>query len=97
MEPSPKRGNDKINRLRPRRKSTAENKSYCRAWTHKREPSTLISIRKKSNARMEPCYTLALTGNHSDVWALSSTLWNLLLKKLSIRRNRKFEIPTDIS
>ena len=40
LEPSPKRGSDKINRLRPRRKNTTENKSYRTAWTHKREPST---------------------------------------------------------
>ena len=40
LEPSPKRGSDKINRLRPRRKNTTENKSYCTAWTHKWEPST---------------------------------------------------------
>ena len=26
--------------LRPRRKNTAENKSFRTAWTHKREPST---------------------------------------------------------
>ena len=40
LEPSLKRGSDKINRLRPRRKNTTENKSYRTAWTHKREPST---------------------------------------------------------
>ena len=39
-EPSPKRGGDKINRLRPRRNNTTENKLYCTAWTHKQEPST---------------------------------------------------------
>ena len=46
---------------------------------------------------MEPCGKPASTGNHSDVWPLSSTLWNLLLKKLSIRRNRGSETPTDLS
>ena len=40
LEPSPKRGGGKINRLRPRRKNTTENKSYHTAWTHKKEPST---------------------------------------------------------
>ena len=40
LEPSPKRGSDKINSLRPRRKNTTENKSYHTACTHKREPST---------------------------------------------------------
>ena len=40
LEPSPKRDSDKINRPRPRRKNTTENKSYRRVWTHKRKPST---------------------------------------------------------
>ena len=40
LEPSRKRGSDKINSLRPRRKNTAENKSFPTAWTHKRKPST---------------------------------------------------------
>ena len=46
---------------------------------------------------MEPCGTPTLTGNHSDVWPLSSTLWNLLLKKLSIRHNRELETSDDLS
>ena len=40
LAPSSKRGSDKINRLRPRRKDTTESRFYCTAWTHKREPST---------------------------------------------------------
>ena len=40
LEPSPKRGSDKIHSLRPRTTNTTENKSYRTAWTHKREPST---------------------------------------------------------
>ena len=40
LEPSPKRGSDKINSLRLRRKNTTANKSYRTAWTHKGEPST---------------------------------------------------------
>ena len=40
LEPSHKRGSDKISRLRSRRKNTTENKSYPTAWTHKREPNT---------------------------------------------------------
>ena len=40
LEPSPKRGNCKINRLRPRRKKTTESILYHTAWTHKREPNT---------------------------------------------------------
>ena len=35
LEPSPNRGSDKINRLRPRRKNITENKLLCTAWTHK--------------------------------------------------------------
>ena len=45
---------------------------------------------------MEPCGTPALTGNHSDAWPIHSTLWNLLLKKLSIRCNRESETLTDL-
>ena len=40
LELSPKRGSDKINRIKSRRKNTTENKSYRTTWTHKREPST---------------------------------------------------------
>ena len=40
LEPSPKRGTDKTNRLRPRRKNTTENKLYHRALTHKWETSS---------------------------------------------------------
>ena len=39
FECNPKRGSNKINRLKPRRKNTTEKKSYCTAWTYKREPS----------------------------------------------------------
>ena len=34
LEPSPNKGSDKINRLRPRRKNTREKKSYHTYWTH---------------------------------------------------------------
>ena len=34
MEPSPKRGSDKINMLKEGRKTAEENKSYRTAWTH---------------------------------------------------------------
>ena len=40
LESSPKRGSDKINRLRGRRKNTTENNRYRTAWTHKQELST---------------------------------------------------------
>ena len=52
-------------------------------------------MKKKIGPRMEPCGTPALTGNHSDVWSLSSTLWNLILKELW-RCNRESETPTDL-
>ena len=34
LEPSPKRGSDKINMLKQGRKTVEENKSYHTAWTH---------------------------------------------------------------
>ena len=34
LEPSPKRGGDKINMLKQGRKTAEENKSYRTAWTH---------------------------------------------------------------
>ena len=34
LEPSPKRGSDKINMLKQGRETAAENKSYHTAWTH---------------------------------------------------------------
>ena len=40
LELSPKRGRDKINRLRPRRNNTTENESYQTAWIHRQEPIT---------------------------------------------------------
>ena len=46
---------------------------------------------------MKPCNTPALNNNHLDVWPFSSPLWNLLLKKLSIGRNKESETQTDLS
>ena len=46
---------------------------------------------------MKPCGTLAITGNYSDVWSFTSTLWNLLLEKLSIRLNEESEASVDFS
>ena len=40
LKPMPKRGSNKINRLRPTRKNTSENKLYHTAWTYKRELTT---------------------------------------------------------
>ena len=34
LEPSPKRGSDKINMLKQGRKTAEENESYRTAWTH---------------------------------------------------------------
>ena len=47
---------------------------------------------------MKSCGTTALIGNHSDIWPFSSSLslWNLLLKNFSIRRNRESVTPTDL-
>ena len=39
LEPTPKRGSDKINMLKYGRKTAEENKSYCTAWTHKWMPA----------------------------------------------------------
>ena len=50
-EPIPKRGSHKINRLRPRRKNTRENKLYYTAWTHKRGPSTSREVDLKPSAK----------------------------------------------
>ena len=58
---------------------------------------SLMQIRKKSEQRMEPCGTPALTGYHSDVWTFSRTFWNLFLKKLSMRLNRESETPIGLS
>ena len=41
--------------------------------------------------------TPALTLAHTDDWPLRRTLWNLSLKKLSIRLKRSPEIPIDSS
>ena len=46
---------------------------------------------------MDRCSTPALNDNHLDVWPFSSPLWNLLLKKLSIGRNKESETQTDLS
>ena len=40
LEPDPIRYSEKINKLKPKRKNTTENKLYRTAWTHKGEPST---------------------------------------------------------
>ena len=52
---------------------------------------SLMQIKEKWMKRMELSGTPALTGNHSDVWPFSRTLWNLLLKKLLVKLNREFE------
>ena len=46
---------------------------------------------------IEPCGTPALTGNYSDDWSFRRTLRNLLLIKLSVRLNRDYEAPIDLS
>ena len=39
FEPSPRRGSDKIKRLRPRRKNTPENKSYVQPGLTNKNPA----------------------------------------------------------
>ena len=55
---------------------TVDNTSFVRL---------LMKIKKESGQRMELCGATVLAGNHSDVWPFIRTLWNLLLKKLSMR------------
>ena len=51
----------------------------------------LMYIRKKSGPnKMDPCSVPAFTGNNSDVWLFSTTLWNLFVKKLLINRNTQW-------
>ena len=39
LEPSPKRGSDKISRLIPKRKNATESKFYSTVWTHNKNPA----------------------------------------------------------
>ena len=54
LELSPNRGSDKINRLRPRRKNTAESKLYHTAWTHKQAKTK----KKEHNRKQVASYSL---------------------------------------
>ena len=49
---------------------------------------SLIYIRKNNGPNIEPCRAPAWIVSQSDVWTLSRTLWNLLLKKLLINWNK---------
>ena len=60
LEPSPKRSSDKINRLRPRRKNTTENKSYCTARINKQEPRIYREVDFGPNAKKGTDRTEAL-------------------------------------
>ena len=61
-------------------------------------PDKSININNEKNGqRMESCGTPVLTGNHLNLWPSSSTLWNLLINKLLIRRNRKVVTSADLS
>ena len=46
---------------------------------------------------MDPCDTLAFTGNHSDIWPFSTTLWDLVVKKILLSLSNASEIPVDLS
>ena len=58
---------------------------------------SFIYIRKKSGPRIDPCDTPAFSGNHSEVWPLTKTLWNLHVKKLWISFRNESETPIDFS
>ena len=57
--------------------------------------SFTVHSKLSDKSKVQGCSTPALTGNHSDVYSFSSTFWNLLLKKSSMRR--KSVTSTDLS
>lgn len=69
------------NNVSPAKSFVVDNKLFDKSLNHE-----IPHIRKYCGARMQPCGTPALTGNHSDVWPFSSALWSI--KKLSIGLNR---------
>ena len=64
LDPSPKRGSEKMNMLKQGRKTTEENKSYRTAWTH----IQIISLREGD---LEPS---AKTGANGTATLLPSQL-----------------------
>ena len=58
---------------------------------------SLMYIKKKQEPRIELRGTSALILTHLDDWQLQRPLWNLSLKKLSIRFKRLPKIPIDSS
>ena len=73
---SPKRDKDKINKLRPSRKSTTANKLYHTAWTQKWEPSTYGSRTDR---------TKALVSLYWSSWSLPLKYsFNRVLKKSAL-------------
>ena len=52
-----------------------------------------INKAEKVDPRVEPCSSPNLISNYSGVWPFSRTLWNLLLKKLSMTLKRESETP----
>ena len=84
LEPSPKKGSDKTNRLSPTRKNTTENKLHCTAWTHKKEPSTLREVDLEHSAKRGTNRTKALVGLYWLSWSLSmKQSFNRVLNKSS--------------
>ena len=66
---------------------TVDNRSFVRL---------LMKIKKESGQKMEACGASFWAGNHSDVWPFIRTLWNLLLKKLSMRFKSDSEIQPQL-
>ena len=47
---------------------------------------------------MDPCGTPTYTGNHSDFWPFSTTLWNMFVKKTFKKTSSNAsEIPIDLT
>ena len=73
--------------------------SSAKSFTFEVIPSerSLMCTKKRRGPKIEPRETPALMPAHSNYWPLRRTLWNLSLKKLSIRFTRLPEIPIDSS
>ena len=71
----------------------ANSKEFC-VWSDTIRKIINVNQEKK---RIEPWGIPALILAHTDDWPLRRILWNLSLKKLSIRFKRSPEIPIDSS
>ena len=73
---------------------TTDDESSTKKFTvdSKLSNKSLTWIRKKSDLRIKPCDTPALTGNDSNVWSFSNSLslWNIiLLSKRNFHRKKE--------